>query len=182
MADAKETPVARNRSQRTKLTLGDFGNASVVKLDPNGQADPAIKMVLDKNKGRYPMGIILGNASGFVKRTSQKDDTTFEGLAGEFRFIPADKARDELESGVLFIPDAFHNLIAAKLRKALEADPNAKCKMALAVSSIPAKNAAGYSWDMMPLTAPEPNNAIDELLSDILTIPAVKTLMLTANK
>lgn len=159
MADTE----TRQRSQRTKLTLKDLGQPSRV-----GQMSPA---ELTASKGRYVMGYLVGKASGFIERSDPKTDEKFEGLAGTFMSIPSDVGTDELESGVLFIPDAFHNLIAAKLREAKKDDINAEVEFAFEISSIVAKNPAGYSWDFRPAIPFEGKHALDDTLGKIKGLP-----------
>lgn len=131
------------RSQRTKLTLKDLGQPSNVKsMSPEELA---------KNKGKYITGWLVGKVRDFIERTSVKDGEVFEGLAGTFMMVPSDENREVLESGVLFIPDAFHNLIAAKLREIRKTDETAECEFAFEVSSIAANNPAGYSWNFLPI-------------------------------
>lgn len=142
------------RSQRTKIVLKDLGEPAMIKALPE---DVRILM----------LGTIVGIASGFVERKSPDGTDVFEGLAGQFRSIPADDKRDELESGVLFIPPAFHNMVAATLRKMLDADPKAQVRFAFEVSSVRANNPAGYSWDFKPKIEAEAGNPLDELLGDL---------------
>lgn len=145
----------RARSQRTKLSLGDLGEPALIK----GQDEGVKSMVL---------GTLIGRATGFTERKSPKDGQIFEGLSGNFRSVPADPKREELESGVLFIPDAFHNIIADQLRPRKktdtnpDGDPNACIEFIFEITVIRAKNPAGYSWDFRPLMG-EVKNPLDEL-------------------
>jgi hypothetical protein len=130
------------RSQRSKLALKDLGNPSLIKV----MSDDQLKV----SKGKFILGYLIGKASGFANRSDPKTGDQFEGLTGTFATIPVDDSVDELESGVLFIPDAFHNLVAARLREAQKADPGAVVEFAFEVGSIKAQNPAGYSWDFKP--------------------------------
>lgn len=152
------------RSQRTKLALKDLGEPAMVKtiVDPK-----------EKAKG-YFLGTLAGIATGFVTRKNPKDETeVFEGLAGTFRSIPGTDDRDELESGILFIPDAFHNMIAVPLRQMLSQDPNSQLKFAFEIRSVVANNPAGYSWDFTPLADPDAKNPMDEFLSTLGSVKVV---------
>lgn len=151
------------RSQRTKLTLADIGEPAAVKTLPAGQ-------------DKFMLGTLVGIASGFTERTSPDKSQKFEGLAGMFRIIPSDTNRDELESGILFVPDAFHNLIAEKLRAAQGSDPKAEIRFAFEISSIRANNPAGYSWDFMPVIENEGENPLDQLVAALpaSTIQAIE--------
>jgi hypothetical protein len=142
------------RSQRTKLVLKDLGEPSLIKAEAEG-----VSTLL--------LGTIIGTASGFVERKSADGEEKFEGLAGQFRSIPADPKKDELESGVLFIPSAFHNMIAGALREQQRADANATISFGFEVSSIRAKNPAGYSWDFKPMIEAKAENPLDALLSEL---------------
>lgn len=143
-------------SQRTKLALKDLGDPAMVKTLPEK----------DRDRG-YFLGTVAGIASGFATRKNDKDGTTMEGLAGTFRMIPSVEDRDTLESGILWIPDAFHNMIAAELRNAQKTDENATVSFAFEVTSITAKNPAGYSWDFRPLAKPGAANPLDEFLASV---------------
>jgi hypothetical protein len=131
------------RSQRSKLALKDFGNpaAFIANLGPEAMA---------ANKGKAVMGYLVGRAVDFVERTMPKTEEHFEGLKGDFVVMPIDPNMEEMESGVLFIPDAFHNLIASRLRDALKVDPGAALEFTFEISAIVAKNPAGYSWNFQP--------------------------------
>jgi len=142
------------RSQRSKLVLKDLGEPAMVKAQP-------------ENVMQYALGTLVGIATGFIERTDPKEGTIFEGLSGTFRSIPSDETKDELESGVLFIPDAFHNLVAATLRDLLKTDPNAQVKFAFEISSIRAKNPAGYSWNFKPMIESESENPLDAFIGSV---------------
>lgn len=167
--------MAENRSQRTKLTLKDLGDPGRVKTMDAAQ--------LKEAGNKYVCGILIGIAAKFINRRDDKTGETFEGLGGEFRMVPADGG-EQLESGILFIPDAFHNMVAAAVRKAQDKDPNAKVKFAFQVASIPAKNPAGYSWDFKPVGDADGENPLDALAGEIVKhLPAKqKALMLTQQK
>lgn len=142
-------------SQRTKIVTKDLGDPSLVKTLPEAEK-------------RYFLGTLVGIVSGFVERANPKDPAEkFEGLSGQFRSIPSDDKRDELESGVCFLPDAFHNMIAAPFRKMAEADKNAQLRFAFEIYSIRANNAAGYSWEFKPKIEAAGGNPLDELVADL---------------
>jgi hypothetical protein len=149
-------------AQRTKLALKDLG-------------DPAMIKTQDEKVKKFMLGTIVGIATGFTSRANPKDATeVFEGLAGSFRSIPADGKREELESGILFIPDAFHNMIATPLRKMLAADANAQLRFAFEISSVRASNPAGYSWDFVPKIEAAGGNPLDDLIADIGGVKSVE--------
>jgi hypothetical protein len=155
------------RSQRTKLTLKDIG-------------EPAMVKTLPADQNQYVLGTLVCIVSGIIKRTNQKagmpgEPDTFEGLAGSFRVIPSDPKKDELESGILFVPDAFHNMIAQEFRTMSVNDENAKVKCAFEVSSIRAANPAGYSWDFRPMGDALSSNPIDDFLNEAKVLEHVGT-------
>lgn len=131
------------RSQRSKLALKDFGNpaAFIARVGPEEMA---------ANKGKAVMGYLVGRAVDFVERTQPNTNEKFEGLAGDFCLMPVDPNSEELESGVLFIPDSFHNLIASRLRELRKNDAAGAIEFTFEVSAITAKNPAGYSWNFQP--------------------------------
>ena len=142
------------RSQRSKLVLKDLGNPDLIKTQPE-----SVK--------RLVLGTLIGIADGFIERTNPKDGEIMEGLSGQFRSVPADEKDDELESGVLFIPDAFHNLIAATLRDMKKNDPNAKVNFAFEVAAIRASNPQGRSWDFKPVIESQSENPLDAFIGSI---------------
>lgn len=123
------------RGKITLAALGDPGRVKTLSVEE-----------LAKSKGKYFLGTITGRATGFVTRTDDKKQETFEGLKGTFVALPADPERETIESGVLFIPDAFHNMVAEELRHAQKDDEDAVLEFSLEFYSIIAKNPAGYSW------------------------------------
>ena len=157
-------------SQRSKLVLKDLGNPDEIKSHP-------------ETVRRLVLGTLIGKADGFVQRANPKDGEIMEGLSGMFRSIPAKPDADQLESGVLFIPDAFHNLIASTLRKQQTDDPNATVDFAFEVASIRATNAQGRSWDFKPLIEQKADNPLDRLVSAIGGVKEVdgrRVLMIAA--
>jgi hypothetical protein len=148
-------------AQRTKIVPKDLGDPSIIKLQP-------------EETKRYMLGTIIGIVTGFVFRADLKDaDRKMEGLSGSFRSIPADEKRDELESGILWLPDAFHNIIAATFRKMSEDDKNAQLRFAYEIYSIRASNPIGYSWEFKPKIEATGGNPLNELLSDLGEIKSV---------
>lgn len=157
-------------SQRTKIVTKDLGDPSIIKT-------------MDENTKRHLLGTIVGIVSGFVERANPKDpNDKFEGLSGQFRSIPSDDKRDELESGVCFLPDAFHTMVAAPFKAMLEKDKNAQLRFAFEIYSIRANNPAGYSWEFKPMIEAAGTNPLDELIGDLGAVKVVngkKTLALT---
>lgn len=174
MADAKQEMLDTPRSWRGKLTLRDVGSPELVKTLTAEQ--------IHANGGKYILGYLSGKATGFIKRTNPKDNVEMEGLAGSFWCMPADASREELESGILFIPDAFHNLVADALHQAQEKDEHASVEFAFEVSSIPAKNAAGYSWDVKPVLKFSGVHVLSDTMAKVRQIAAQKQKALPAPK
>jgi hypothetical protein len=161
------------RSQRTKLVLKDLGEPAMVK---NMTPEQVAASISESGVHRYVMGRLVGIARGFVERRSEKDGEIFEGLSGMFRVVPADPAREELESGVLFIPDAFHNMVADALRPLKAQDVNASVTFAFEISSIRAENPAGYSWDFKPLIENAAGNPLDGVFAALPSPEQLKQL------
>lgn len=173
MADGNGT--TRPRTQLGKLALKDLGEPAKVKT--MDAAD------LKATGNKYIMGYLIGRARGVIERTDEKKAEVFEGLSGHFRMIPSDPTWEEKESGVLFIPDAFHNMIADKLKAAWKANPddkNASVEFAFEVASIPAKNPAGYSWSFTPAREFSEVDPLDNLMKDVAKLPAFKPRALAA--
>lgn len=160
------------RAQRGKITLGSLGNPAAIKSMSADQ--------LSKSKGTMFLGTIFGKASGFISRTDLKNEEKFEGLTGSFIGIPGDANFEETESGVLYIPDAFHNLVAEKLRQVQKDDPGAACEFAFEVYVIPAKNPAGYSWQLTPAVPFEGKHPLQDLMARAARITEEKRKQLAA--
>lgn len=182
MADTPNiTIVPRNRAQRTKLTLADIGQPAIVKgATPDMIAAKNAEFGITGVNNKLILGKFIGIASGFVERTSPDKTEKFPGLKGQFRVIPADPKLEELESGVCFFPDAYHNMIADPLKAAIDGDParnipgdpHANSRFAFQVAAIPAKNPAGYSWEFTPLMQPDRISPLDDLMSGIQQLAA----------
>lgn len=157
MADLDLT---KPRAQRSKLTLSMLGNPQLVKtMTPEELA---------KTKGKYLVGTIYGAASEIVQRSSPDGADKFEGLRGSFIGVPSDNTRlDEVESGVLFVPDAFHTLVADKLREVKKHSETATVEFAFECFAIPAKNPAGYSWELVPAMTFEGKHPLENLLGRV---------------
>lgn len=146
-----------NRSVRTKLTLKDLGEPGSIKALPDD-----IKT--------YSLGRLIGICRDTLSRTDDKTGEKYEGLKGEFRSIPSDpekaKGRVELESSILYIPDAFHSMITQQLTAAQKIDPSAEVIFVFDVTAIRASNPAGYSWDFKPVLG-KAENRLDALASEV---------------
>jgi hypothetical protein len=152
MLDLNEALKPQNRDQRGKFTFTDLGVAANVKtMSPE---------LLAKAGGKFIVGYIIGHSNGTVERSSPDGTQKFEGLSGNFIGIPAD-GREQIESGVLFIPDSFHNIIADSLAKRQETTPNATIDFAIEVAAVPAKNPAGYSWVLKSMAPPAETHPLD---------------------
>lgn len=163
MADEKTTAPGIQYAQRTKLVLKDLGNPQMIATMP-------------ENITEYFMGTLYGIAAGIVTRTDDKTGTIYEGLKGEFRSVPSaaerEKGREPLESGVMYIPDAFHSMVAGALKHAQQNDPNAEVTFAFDVKAIRAKNPAGYSWEFKPKLPAKAANRLDALFHEVHALAA----------
>lgn len=145
-------------AQRTKLSLRDLGEGAMIKTLPEDQM-------------KYIIGTLYVMASKIIERKNPKaggdgEPDTFEGLGGQFRMVPADPKREPLESGVLFIPDSFHNMISAAMKNAQGDDPNAEMLIAFEVASVRAKNPQGYTWQFTPMVE-RAENPMDNFVAAI---------------
>lgn len=141
-------------AQRGKITLATLGEPSIIKT-------------MDEKTLSFELGVILGEASDVVERSNPKDGSIIEGLKGQFRAIPTDEKRDTVESGILFIPDAFHVRIAEPIREAKAAgDKQFKIKFAFKVMVIRANNPQKYSWELKPVLEDEGKNPLDALQAE----------------
>jgi len=148
------------RAQRSKITLTGIGNPSLVKnMTPEELA---------AGGGKYFVGSIYGAASDLIERASPDGADKFEGLRGSFVAVPSDRERfEEQESGVMFIPDAFHTLIADKLKEVKKTSDSATVEFAFDCYAIPAKNPAGYSWELVPALPFEGKHPLGSLFEKV---------------
>lgn len=142
----------------TKLALKDMGNPKIIATQPETVRE-------------IHLGVLMGQANDFVTRTIEKDSSVMEGLAGNFRVVPVDldgtvHDTEAKESGILWIPDAFHNIIAGKLRAAKATDPGATIDFIFDVVVIRANNPQGYSWQFNPIREFSGKNPLDELFNE----------------
>lgn len=139
--------VNKIRAQRGKITLTDIkGMAGAVSLA----------------NGPVVIGYLSGKAMSFIKRKNLKTDEDMEGISGNFVGMSAFPEAEDIESGILFLPDAFHNIIASELRASQAKEPDSVLSFALEITMIPAKNPAGYSWQLKPASPPKGTHILHE--------------------
>lgn len=156
---SETTIVNKIRAQRGKITLTDIKDMA-----------GAVSMA----NGPVVVGYLAGQAASFIKRKNLKTDEDMEGISGNFIAVPTNPDGEELESGILFLPDAFHNIISTELRhvQAQDGQKDAVLDFALEVSMIPAKNPAGYSWQMKPATPPRGRHILQDQISLVTKLQA----------
>jgi hypothetical protein len=185
MSDTATTTDNRIRLQKSKLVLSDLGMPTMVNT---------VKAEHKTRDGLLLIGTLYGRANGFVERTNLKagdgDAAVMEGLKGEFVAVPANigfaegEGLDEKESGILFIPDAFHNMIAGQLRatKNPETGKFGSVEFAFEAYSTAAKNPAGYSWILRPAMPPTGKHPLADLMATVAKIKAEERKQLAAPK
>lgn len=126
------------------------------------------------------LGAIVGIANG-IKTGNDPQGNEFVGLKGDFeaQIVGAD---EETRSGVCFMPDAFQgpiiNMLSDEVNAQGEVTREAEKSVAFGfqVYVIRAKNAAGYSWQLRPVTAPAANDPLAELRKLVPTLPKVAAI------
>lgn len=159
-------------SWRSKIAFKDIGNAKKIAAMSDDDLKPT--------KGRFIIGYLFGKVNGFVERTDPKTDEKFEGLRGVFGTLPSDpESMEEIESGVLFMPDSFHNVIADAFRSGAlktgnngQPNPAYSLEFSFEVAAIKAQNPAGYSWDIKPAREFSGEHPLKDLKADIVKLAA----------
>lgn len=137
---------------KSKIVPGkDLGNPKKIAALPEGE-------------NKLMMGTVFGVIDRMVQRTMPTGQI-FEGFGGQFEAVPADKDLPTINSGVLYLPGGFFELLAVPFKEASgAAEKNGTAaptmRFAFEVSAVKANNPAGYSWEYTPLTEP---NTIDPL-------------------
>jgi len=123
------------------------------------------------------LGAIIGIATG-IKEGKDPQGNVFTGLKGDFEATFTEEGKNPVRSGVCFMPDAFQEPLVNLLSD--EVDANGQVTREAAKSAmygyevfvIRANNAAGYSWQLRPVTPPSENDPLSELRK---LIPAAAT-------
>lgn len=143
---------------KNKLVIKDLG-------DPKGVHKK------DGDNAQIVLGTLFGICTGVGSKTDQRDPTkVFHFLKGDFEGVPSEKDADRTRSGVLYLPDGMHNLIASQF-----AGDNAPDKLQFALEVIvkKAKNPAGYEFGFNPKIKASEADPL-EALRDQLKIPALE--------
>lgn len=146
---------------KNKVTVKDLG-------------EPKKVLGLDGDKARHVLGTIVGIATNVQRRTNRNDPTRMdEALVGDFKAIPA-KITDEFQpisSGVCYLPSGAFNKIASILEG--ENAPKS-VRFVMEVATVKDKNAAGYTYSLVPKLAEAGENPLDALLKEAkIDVPAI---------
>lgn len=137
--------VDRSKVFRSKVVTKDLG-------DPKSFGTDRLK-----KDGRILLGMIGGIANAVsARKTDPKDDTKLSyGLSGSFRAIPADDKLPIVESGLIYLRDEMHGVIASQLRNqpsGTNPEGADNVKFLFNIYLIPASNPAGYTFEHEPLS------------------------------
>ena len=125
------------------------------------------------------VGAIYGKAVDLVTRANPSGGDPYVGFAGQFEITPAITDKDKggsdetVRSSVMFVPDAFRDVLRTALDKVLYPDPNKPDRKARGVSVtfaakvllVKAENKDGYAWGLEIVEAP----TADDPLTDMRT-------------
>lgn len=138
----------------TKLTLATVGgNPSIAKVEQR----------------RVPVAVFFGNASGIKTVDDPTTNKTFIALTGAFNAINLQN-NNQFMSGILYLPDAFQNMVVAILndqerhrarhRDQMGAFRFSGVDFSFQIDAVPAKNPAGYSWVLKNLLPPSKSDPL----------------------
>ncbi|MGE3387928.1 MAG: hypothetical protein AB7K41_14455 [Bdellovibrionales bacterium] len=104
----------------------------------------------DENVNKATMGVIIGKATGIVRRQKKNEMTglseNLRGLRGSFLARPADAKRPEKRSSVLYLPEGLGGGMIDAFDAADKDGEIISANIALECFVERAKNPAGYSW------------------------------------
>lgn len=157
-----------NASIKAKVTIQDLCNAKKVSAEFE-----------EKKISETVVGIIYGRADDIVVRAAPDGSKNFEGLRGIFEIVPADPAREPVQSAICYLPDFVFPQVRGMLyqRDASGADVRTdvkSVKFGFEVSLIAAKNPQGYSWKLNPKTPPTADDPVDVLRKEFAPQLAVQ--------
>ncbi len=152
---------------KAKVTIQDSCNA---KLE-------IAKMIEAKDDERT-VGTIVGIVYDTVERKSPDGSQVFTGLSGQFEVTPTDAEKESIESGILFLPDAFLAVVRSALDRAIyvpneDGSPNYEKKRKGSIQFAgeivlkTSKNAAGYEWGLKMVKAPNATDPLAELKASL---------------
>jgi hypothetical protein len=141
-----------------KITVKDVG------------AQPELILGNEDPKARHPLMRVYGVA----RRTKVKSLTNpntgevshYEQLNGDFRAINA-KTGERFQSGILYLPEGIHELIADPLKSAAENNESAEVTFALDIWSERRNNLSKYGYGATVLGEPTVPDAIAALEKSI---------------
>jgi hypothetical protein len=154
----------------------DVKNEAKISTGPTGQRQPAsiLPKITVKDVGADPKSIFgvsedgdmkarspLMRVYGVAQRIKDKKLTntvtgevnTYEALSGEFRAVNL-KSGSRFQSGLLYLPEGIHDLIANPLKSARENNETAEVTFAMDIYSRRTTSAAGYGYGAVVLGEP----------------------------
>jgi hypothetical protein len=150
-----------------KITAKDVGAA------------PEKVLGLDDEKGRYPLMRVYGVARRIKVKSLTNPNTGevshYEALNGDFRAVNA-QTGERFQSGVLYLPDGIHDLIADPLKSAQENNETAEVTFAMDLFSERRNNLSKYGYGATVLGEPTVPDAISQLEAAIEKTPGVAKL------
>lgn len=155
MADA----VKRNTVMKAKIAVKDLGN-------PKKAA-----ALEDGDTSRITLGRVIGIATD-IKKGLNPTGEPYMGLVGSFEGIPQDEAKDIIQSGVCYLPAGITEAIAGQLVAS-----GKPVSFGFDIKVFKAQNAAGLSYELVPLIAPSENDplkAVRDAVSKALPAPETK--------
>lgn len=125
----------------------------------NAGVNPKKIFAVPEGQRFLKLAVILGEADGIKQVDDPAHGTVHEALTGRFQAQNAETG-ELTRSGMLYLPKGIHETVTAAVKKAEEGD---LVRFALEVRSVRADNAAGYSYEAVPLLKPVEKDPLDEL-------------------
>lgn len=135
------------------------------------KCDPKRVLGMEGDEARQMMCRIYGVASDTKVKTltDTRDGSVknYEQLKGQFRGINLTTG-ERFQSGILYLPEGIHELLAEPLKAAHAANEDAEVTFGFDVFSEKRKNVAGYGYGAVVLGEPAADDAFARLESDFV--------------
>jgi hypothetical protein len=142
-------------------------------------AQPEKVLGYDDDKARHPLMRVYGVARRIKTKSLTNPNTGevshYEALNGDFRAVNA-QTGERFQSGVLYLPDGIHDLIADPLKSAQENHESAEVTFAMDLFSERRANLSKYGYGATVLGEPTVPDAIAALEKAIESTPGIKAI------
>ncbi len=141
--------MTRNTVMKAKIAVKDLGN-------------PKKAAALDEgDTSRITLGRVMGIATD-IKKGLNPQGEPYMGLVGSFEGTPADETKDIIQSGVCYLPGGVTEAIAGQMQAS-----GKPVSFAFDIKVFKANNAAGLSYELIPLIKPADNDPLAALRNQV---------------